>query len=328
MDLVKEREIAIKSVLKACKLCIKVQQNLISDESVKKNDKSPVTVADFGVQAIINKDLSRNFTYPIVAEEDSAYLRSNEGELLADRIKNYLEEYMDDESKEEILDYIDRGNYSGGKEGKFWTLDPIDGTKGFLRKDQYAIALALLQDGEVVLGILGCPNLEWSSHNSRRHRGCILIAEKGKGSSIRDLNDPQESMINVSKISNTRMASFCESVESSHSSHNDSAKIAKILNVENEPVRIDSQCKYAVIGKGDASIYLRLPTSKDYEEKIWDHAAGYIIVKEAGGEVTDCHGKQLDFSLGKTLSENKGIVSTNGIIHKEVIDAVNKIVII
>ena len=54
---------------------------------------------------------------------------------------------------------IDRGNYKGAAHGRHWTLDPIDGTKGFLRGEQYAVCLALIEDGEVVLGVLGCPHL-------------------------------------------------------------------------------------------------------------------------------------------------------------------------
>ena len=42
-----------------------------------------------------------------------------------------------------------------------WTLDPIDGTKGFLRGGQYAVCLALLVDARVELGVIGCPNLPW-----------------------------------------------------------------------------------------------------------------------------------------------------------------------
>ena len=48
-----------------------------------------------------------------------------------------------------ILAAIDRGQHAGGAAGRFWTLDPIDGTKGFLRGGQYAIALALLEGGHV-----------------------------------------------------------------------------------------------------------------------------------------------------------------------------------
>ena len=59
--------------------------------------------------------------------------------------------------------------------GRYWTLDPIDGTKGFLRGDQYAVALGLIDDGEVILGVLGCPNLP----NSDGSRGAIFSAVEG-----------------------------------------------------------------------------------------------------------------------------------------------------
>ena len=77
-----------------------------------------------------------------------------------------------------------------------------------------------------------------------------------------------------------------------------------------------------MIARGDASIYLRLPTRKDYQEKIWDHAAGSIIVEEAGGKVTDTQGQDLDFSQGRTLSKNTGVVGSNGELHDLVISAV------
>ena len=68
---------------------------------------------------------------------------------------------------------------------------------------------------------------------------------------------------------------------------------------------MDSQAKYAVIARGDASYYLRL-SSLSYREKIWDHAAGSLIVIEAGGIVTDYSSLPLNFSFGKHLSHNQG----------------------
>jgi len=87
-------------------------------------------------------------------------------------------------------------------------------------------------------------------------------------------------------------------------------------------VRVDSQAKYALLARGEASIYLRLPTRKDYREKIWDHAAGMLIVQEAGGTVTDVDGKPLDFTAGRTLERNRGVIATGGKIHRAVVDAV------
>ena len=59
-----------------------------------------------------------------------------------------------------------------------------------------------------------------------------------------------------------------------------------------------------------------------YEECIWDHAAGSILVDEAGGRVTDASGAPLDFSLGRRLSGNQGLVVTNGVVHDAVLAAV------
>lgn len=322
-----ELEIAIVAVKKACSLCTAVQSTLVSEETITKKDKSPVTVADFGVQAVICHELKNAFPNdPIVAEEDSADLQTKEGKVLTKKVYEYASEVLPELNEKDIHSIIDSGDYDGGPEGRFWTLDPIDGTKGFLRGQQYAIALALVENGEVVLGVLGCPNLNIDLGNPESKKGCIFSAIKGEGASVRFISEVEEAAeIVVSDIDHPSHAPFCESVESAHSSHSDSEQIAEILGVTAEPIRIDSQCKYAVLAKGDASIYLRLPTRKDYTEKIWDHAAGYIIVKEAGGQVSDISGKDLDFSQGRTLLNNKGVVGTNGELHNLVISAVGEV---
>lgn len=62
-----------------------------------------------------------------------------------------------------------------------WTVDPIDGTKGFLRRDQYAICLALIIDGHVQLGVMGCPNLLVDYKEKEGERGCLFVAVRGQG---------------------------------------------------------------------------------------------------------------------------------------------------
>ncbi len=104
--------------------------------------------------------------------------------------------------------------------------------------------------------------------------------------------------------------------------HDDSARIAALLGITAEPYRIDSQCKYAAVARGDASIYLRLPTRADYREKIWDHAAGKFVVEQAGGRVTDVRGAPLDFAHGARLERNLGVVATDGRFHDEILAAV------
>lgn len=322
----KEREVATRAVIEACNLCQSVQQSLVTEDSIEKKDKSPVTIADFGSQAIVNYQIHQYFPEdPIVGEEDASELRKPEQLMIKTKMVEQVQKIVSNLDETDVLEAIDLGNYQGGATGRHWTLDPIDGTKGFLRGEQYAVALALIEDGEVVFGVLGCPNLPLSL-NDESQKGCLFIAAKGEGTYMHNLNTGKEFRIEVSSIFNPSDARFCESVESGHSKHDDSARIAEILKIKTDPVRIDSQCKYAVVARGDASIYLRLPTRADYEEKIWDHAAGCIVVTEAGGKVTDIHGDKLDFSIGTNLKNNKGVVATNGAFHGEVIQAVQSVV--
>ena len=291
-----------------------------------KKDKSPVTVADFGAQAVICRALNEAFPGdPIVAEEDTAELNTPGGETLIVNIMEHVSAILHGITESEVINAIDSGSSQGGGEERLWTLDPIDGTKGFLRGEQYAVALALIENGEVVLGVVGCPDLPFDINDPGSKTGCLLWSIKGEGAYIKPLGEGSSAKIHVSDITDSQEASFCESVESSHSSHGDAEKIAEILGVTKPPIRIDSQCKYAVIARGDASIYLRLPTRKDYVEKIWDHASGALIVTESGGTVTDIYGRELDFSLGRTLLSNKGIVATNGEFHDKVISAIAQV---
>src|SRR5690606_6751478 len=119
-------------------------------------------------------------------------------------------------------------------------------------------------------------------------------------------------------------ATFCESVEAGHSAHGDQAAIAEKLGITKPSVRMDSQAKYGSIARGAGDIYLRLPVKATYQEKIWDHAAGDLIVREAGGRVTDIHGKSLDFSVGRTLANNKGVVAAPAASHPKVLSVVQE----
>ncbi len=320
-----ERQLAVDAVLKACRLCNAVHRGLISAGTLDKKDRSPVTVADFGVQAVVTAELRRRLgDMPIVGEEEAGALRKEENAGVRDLVIGHVRAILPDLDDDTILAQIDYGRYAGGPTGRHWALDPIDGTKGFLRGDQYAIALGLIDNGQVVLGVLGCPNLPLRLGQPDSPRGCLFVGEKDRPAVMRAIDGDSETPIHVSNIDDPSRASFCESVEKEHTKQSDSARVAAILGVTAEPVRIDSQCKYGVTARGESSIYLRMPTRADYEERIWDHAAGWAVIKSAGGEVTDIHGKPLDFSLGTTLRSNKGVVATNGCLHQRVIDAIDK----
>ncbi|MBD3308736.1 3'(2'),5'-bisphosphate nucleotidase, partial [candidate division KSB3 bacterium] len=300
--------------------------SLTDNQKIAKSDRSPVTIADFGSQATLISHLLQTFPHdPIVGEEEAAVLRQADQSDLRAQVLQLVDEVEPGLTEAHMLDAIDYGAKPCDFTQRYWTLDPIDGTKGFVRGDQYAVALALVEDGQPVLGVLGCPNLPLEADHPENEQGCLFNAVKGQGAFMRPLNGKTEHRITVSPLSEPENARFCDSVEAGHASHDDHAKIAQILGITTPSYRIDSQCKYAVVARGDASIYLRLTTKKPYRSWIWDHAAGAIIVQEAGGTVTDMHGIPLDFSLGRRLTNNAGVIATNGALHDQVIAAVGQI---
>jgi 3'(2'), 5'-bisphosphate nucleotidase len=322
--LARERSLAIDAVVAASRVCQEVQARLVAGATLQKGDKSPVTVADFAAQAIVSHLLAEAFPgVPLVGEEDAAALREPGNGELKDRVIASVQAVLPELSEEAVLEAIDRGTYAGGPTGRHWTLDPIDGTKGFLRLDQYAVALALIEDGEVILGVLGCPNLPVA--DGADETGCVFAAVTGQGATQRTLDDPTEHPVSVAQTPTPADARFCESVEKAHTSQSDSAKVADLLGISQPPYRIDSQCKYAAVARGDASIYLRLPTRPGYVEKIWDHAAGVAVIVEAGGQVSDVYGAPLEFGHGRQLEVNKGVIVTNGAFHAEVVAAVRAV---
>ncbi|KAJ3409222.1 TFIIH complex serine/threonine-protein kinase subunit kin28 [Chytridiales sp. JEL 0842] len=322
----KERAVGIEAVVRASRLCQSVFKNIVEGQTLIKGDKSPVTIADFGAQAVVNSILHAHFPNdPIVGEEDSKDLQEDavmRGKVL-DLVNGVVETKMD---ADQMLKLIDLGNYAGGSKGRFWTLDPIDGTKGFLRGEQFAVCLALIENGRVQFGVLGCPNLPLDLKNPNGERGSLFIATRGEGAYQRPFSSDIETRIHASDIDSPSKTFFCESVEAGHSSKGDSAEIGKLLGITQPSVQMDSQCKYGVVARGEAGIYLRIPTNKNYEEKIWDHATGSLLIEEAGGKISDVEGKSLDFSQGRTLALNKGVIATSGKIHGAVLAGVQSVV--
>ncbi|KAH7520899.1 hypothetical protein FEM48_Zijuj08G0194700 [Ziziphus jujuba var. spinosa] len=295
---------------------LKVQKELLKSDIHSKSDKSPVTVADYGSQALVSFVLERELpteSFSLVAEEDSGDLRKDDAQETLQRITALINDTLASDGSytvsslttEDVLRAIDSGKSEGGSSGRHWVLDPIDGTKGytselglvteivvlFVRGDQYAIALALLDEGKVVLGVLACPNLPLTSigsdtkHSSHNRVGCLFYSQIGSGTYMQPLDGSPPVKVHVTAVENSEEASFFESFEAAHSKHDLSSAIAKKLGVKAPPVRIDSQAKYGALSRGDGAIYLRFP-HKGYREKIWDHAAGCIVV--TGKAIISC----------------------------------------
>ncbi|KZS88798.1 3(2),5-bisphosphate nucleotidase HAL2 [Sistotremastrum niveocremeum HHB9708] len=339
-----ERQVALSAVARACRLTSSVFNKLVKNETVTKDDKSPVTVGDYSAQAVVNTILSRAFPDdPIVGEEDASDLKSGTSETaqtLRKRITDLANEaltadlaYGDvadwglgpgrERTTEELLNAIDRGNHAGGATGRMWTLDPIDGTKGFLRGEQYAVCLALIVNSRVELGVMGCPNLPHDLSKPDGPRGSIFVAVRGQGAEQRTLTLGDPKPLQLPRLSISEL-SFLESVEAAHSSHSFNDRVSSTLGITKPPTRMDSQAKYCALARGDGGAYLRMPTGVGYKEKIWDHASGSLLVTEAGGMITDGRGAPLDFGLGRTLGENFGIVAAGADVHPLIIAAIKQ----
>jgi HAL2 family 3'(2'),5'-bisphosphate nucleotidase len=320
-----EAALVLDALQKACRLTQSVRAALVTEDTFSKKDKSPVTVADYGAQAVISHMLAQAFPGdPLIAEEDAHDLKQPDQHELLAKVCEHVSLIDPSLNQDTIVAAIDRGDDAGGR-GRFWTMDPIDGTKGFIRGDQYAVALALIVDGEVVLGALGCPNLPQGRVGDTDDVGVIYVARKGQGCEAFSLNGDALGPIHVSDETEPSQTALCESVESGHTAHGRSGRIASTLGIQIDPVRLDSQCKYAVVARGEAGTYMRLSGSRGYVEKIWDHAAGLCVVVEAGGRVSDTNGVALDFTRGSTLTENVGVVASNGCVHDAVIDAIAQV---
>ncbi len=325
---------ALDAVCTSCAVSRAVQSNLDQLRQATKDDRSPVTVADYAVQAIVSLMLSESLDDVdclIVGEEDAAELRTDEQATIRQAVLQAVQSWKPQITEEQMLDAIDRCNHDGSSAG-YWALDPIDGTKGFLRGQHYAIALGRIEDGEVVAGVMGCPNLSCDQSfplDQNDPEGVVYAASKDAGAwefaGCEQTDSPMR--IIASEYDGERPLRFCESAEKGHSNRGSSGQIIDNIGTEGEPARLDSQCKYALVARGQADGYLRLPTSKEYVEKIWDHAAGLCIATEAGAVVSDVTGKSLDFKHGARLEENRGVICAINGLHHRIIATIDELAI-
>lgn len=325
---------ALRAVTQAGELARQVQADLIPS-TLTKEDRSPVTVADFAIQALIAGLLEEAFPgATLVAEETSHMLLQAEGEGLLEQISRYVGRFIHHAPVQQLYQWIDRGK--GNPEGAYWVLDPIDGTKGFLRRGQYAIALAWIVEGQVQLGALGCPHLEHGKMENFHGAGSLAIAKRAQGAWVSPLPVSGNAKtftpsvfqpLQVSSQSDPSQARLLRSYEAAHTNTQTIEVLAARLGIRTEPVRMDSQAKYVLLAAGSGEIMIRLPPveNPNYKEKIWDQAAGALILEEAGGRISDLTGKALDFTQGRTLAQNRGVLATNGVLHNMVLDCLESL---
>ncbi len=217
----------------------------------QKQDASPVTEADRRAEALILDALRRDITdaYPIIAEE----------EVAAGRIPE-----------------IDGG--------PFWLVDPLDGTKEFVkRQGEFTVNIALIEGGRPCLGVVHAPARNatyWASE-----WGAFARTEAGAPHAIACRPMPEKGLVAVASKShrNPELEAFLAGYDLA------------------ESIAAGSSIKFCLVAAGLADIYPR--TGRTME---WDTAAGHAIVLFAGGSVTDMQGDELTY--GKPGFENPHFV--------------------
>jgi 3'(2'), 5'-bisphosphate nucleotidase len=326
---------ALAAVQTAAIVCRHVQVSLDALRAMTKDDASPVTIGDFASQAVIARALSTAAIMHrgLVAEESAAFLKQPEH---AAHLKACLAALHDSGAWKNAKadDLIAAVNLGGADPAALtsseggWTLDPIDGTKGFLRGEQYCISIAFIRNGIVELGVLGCPNLSPDSNIDRiSSTGSIYAAIRGRGAHLITTRDKaiMETPLKRTTLAPNHPARLAESVETSHTRKDFAAEIMKLAGPVGPSINMDSQAKYALLARGDADVYLRLPSQKGYIERIWDHAAGALLATESGCTVTDINGKPLGFSQGRGLERNAGILGAPPELHARLLAAAQQV---
>jgi 3'(2'), 5'-bisphosphate nucleotidase len=316
-----EKTFAIEVVSKAAIFTKRLQREKTT-LFFEKDDKSPVTAADFGSQLLVTHYLQKYFPEDPLAAEENILELSEKKTSVMEPVIELLSKDIEDFSLEKIIAKAKSPNPKQNG-SRLWVLDPIDGTKGFLRGEQFAIALAFLQDYQPVLGVLGCPNLNDQAEPDTESNGVIAYAIREQGAYIQEIDRPgSPKQLSVSNCTNPAQARFVSSVDSTGHSNNDTIESLRSHLRNQEGIKqFDSQAKYVMVAAGKFDIFLRIPPAQNpnYREKIWDHAAGALIVEEAGGVATDISGKRFDFSQGRAMEKNHGILVSNGHFHDVIV---------
>ena len=192
-----------------------------------------------------------------------------------------------------------------------WVIDPLDGTKDFMQgTGNYAMHLALMYKKKPFIGIVLIPEKEelWIAYGGK------VWSEKKSG--IR----------NEKTISRKKSLKEMILVTSKNHGNQTLANLIKKINFNKVLVMGSIGCKIASIVRGESDIYICLSLPGKSSPKDWDFAAPEVILKAAGGSITNLDNE--DLSYGQSNFEQKGIIiaSNNKNAHKELCAELKKII--
>ncbi len=201
-----------------------------------KSDDSPLTAADQAANAIIVKGLENlEVSFPIISEENK------------------------------LVDYSVRKDYE-----RFWLVDPLDGTKEFIKRNgEFTVNIALIEGQEPIFGVVYVPAIRE-----------MYWAVKGKGAMYTDGIKTTELHTSTYNMNQSRVRVVCSR---SHINYETQQLMDKLT--EPQIVSKGSSLKFLIIAKGDAELYPRIGPTME-----WDTGAAHIILTEAGGTVKQYDG--------------------------------------
>ena len=245
-----------KLLLDVCNVAIEAGKEILNFynhniEVTHKEDLSPLTKADLASNKIILESLNNlNSNIPILSEES-------------------------------LVDWSIRKNWK-----KYWLVDPLDGTKEFIKKNgEFTVNIALIEDNNPILGVVYVPA-----------KSLLYLAEKNKGSFKTNTKNKLENFEGIQKIivsSQTNRARVIGSRSHSNATFDNWVK-EKFPNAD--IVQAGSSLKFCLIAEGEADIYPRFgPTSE------WDIAAGHLIVNEAGGKIRTFQNDSIKYNTKENI---------------------------
>jgi 3'(2'), 5'-bisphosphate nucleotidase len=181
---------------------------------------------------------------------------------------------------------------------RLWVVDPIDGTRGFARKNgEFSVMIAFVENGQIAVGVVLEPA-----------KGSCTYAARGQGCWRQD--DGGEPV--ACRVSTTTDLTAAVMVQSHSRNPNVPSRMAQAVRPGRVVETYSAGIKLALVARGDVDLYVN-----DYTQfHDWDIAAGDLLVTEAGGIVTGLHGEELRYGLPEAW-QRFGLLGSNGHVHAE-----------
>lgn len=189
---------------------------------------------------------------------------------------------------------------------RLWIVDPIDGTRGFARKNgEFSVMVAFVENGLIAVGVV---------YEPCRQR--LTYASRGAGCWRRDGNAPHPIRCQASRISSLGAATLTQSRAKKSTGSNirlQGISPARVLETYSAGIKL------ALVARGEADLYVN--SYRAFHD--WDICAGHILVDESGGKVSGLGGETLTYGDPGNWQRH-GLLATNGVLHEPALSAMKE----